>query len=334
MFRYFGSKASTASVVANIALDGYKDATVADAFGGLGNIGAEFKKRGCSVTACDLLHFPNAFQHVRLVCEGLPNFSRVRKFLGVDSEEDILSYLNSQFSDGCWFAKEYAEARGFFTATNAAKIGAVWLKIKSWKNLELIDIDEEKFLIASLLNSMDAVANTAGTYYAYLKGWDRKSLKEFSFEWYRGVVKGPKGIAVRGDALSYLTDKSFEILYLDPPYNGRDYSRYYHLPETLAKFEEVSIDSNSKCGQPILRSTVGTQIRNAMKLPYLMELINSVHWERLVVQYADGAHICLNELKQALGGQGTLTVHEIPALGYQSTNGTRQHTHHVFVIDK
>ncbi|CAH0195065.1 DNA adenine methylase [Pseudomonas carnis] len=334
MFRYFGSKASTAPVVADIALDGYKNATVADAFGGLGNIGAEFKKRGCLVTACDLLHFPNAFQHVRLVCDGLPNFSRVRKLLSVSSQEGLLIHLNSLCSDESWFVKEYAEVRGFFTAENAAKISAVWLEIKSWKTLELIDVDEEKFLIASLLNSMDAVANTAGTYYAYLKKWDRKALKTFSFEWYLGFVEGPRGVAIRGDALNYLSDKKFEVLYLDPPYNGRDYSRYYHLPETLAKFEEVSVDSNSKCGQPVVRSTMGSQIRNAMRLPYLLDLINSVSWERLVVQYADGAHICLNELERALVTQGTLKVHEIPALGYQSTNGTRQQMHHVFIINK
>lgn len=334
MFRYFGSKASTAAVVADIALDGFTNASVADAFGGLGNIGAEFKQRGCSVTACDLLHFPNAFQHVRLVCEDIPSFSRVREFLSVDSNEEVLCYLNSQTSEDCWFVKEYAEQRRFFSVENASKIGAAWLKIRLWKNLKLLDVNEEKLLIASLLNSMDAVANTAGTYYAYLKGWDRKSLKSFIFQWFRGVVEGPKGVAARDDALNYLSGKAFDVLYLDPPYNGRDYSRYYHLPETLAKLEELPIDMYSKCGQPIVRSTAGGQIRSAMKLPYLMELIESVDWKRLVVQYADGAHICLKELELALIGHGALTVHKIPALGYQSTNGTRQQMHHVFVIDR
>jgi len=334
MFRYFGSKASTASVVADIALDGYGGVSVADAFGGLGNIGAEFKLRGCSVTACDLLYFPNAFQYVRLVCGSMPRFERVLKYLQVEAENGLQDYLNCKVAPDSWFVSEYAKKRSFFTISNAEKIGGVWQEIALWKKLGLIDINEERFLTASLLNSMDAVANTAGTYYAYLKGWDRKSLKNFQFCWYSGFVDGPEGTAVRSDALDYLAGKNFDVLYLDPPYNGRDYSRYYHLPETLAKYKEVPIDAESKCGQPVARSVAGSQIRSAMKLQYLMELVKSVSWQRLVVQYADGAHTSLGLLEESLSNHGRLTTHKIPALGYQSSNGTRQQTHHVFIVDK
>lgn len=333
MFRYFGSKASTASVVADIALDGLKSATAADAFGGLGNIGAEFRKRGCKVTTCDLLSFPNAFQHVRVSCSRIPDFIFVKKHLGIKKKLDLVSYLNSQTSHDGWFLNEYAKTRGFFTMENGARIGGVWNKIREWKNLGLLNTDEEKFITASLLNSMDAVANTAGTYYAFLKDWDRKALKTFKFEWFDGIVKGPKGIAVKSDALSYLSGKSFEVLYLDPPYNSRDYSRYYHLPETLAKFSEIPIDPTSKSGQPSERPMEGAQIRDAMKLPYLLDLVEKVKWKRLVVQYAAGAHLSLDNLEEALSKAGTITTHKIPALGYQSINGSRQQMHHVFVID-
>ncbi|WP_447732255.1 DNA adenine methylase [Pseudomonas shirazensis] len=334
MFRYFGSKASTASIVADIALEGFESATIADAFGGLGNIGAEFRKRGCSVTACDLLHFPNAFQHVRLVCKDVPLFSKVRAHLNLGSVEDFLVYINSQSSQSSWFVQEYALKRSFFSVANAEKIAGAWSCISFWTSAGLLNADEDKFLLVSLLNCMDAVANTAGTYYAYLKVWDRKALKDFKFQWFSGVVDGPVGLALQGDALSCLAGKNFDVLYLDPPYNARDYSRYYHLPETLSKFEELPIDAMSKCGQPIQRSRAGTQIREAMKLPYLVELISAVNWERLVIQYADGAHIYLDDMKSCLQAMGSLKIHTIPALGYQSTNGTRRHTHHVFVIDK
>ncbi len=334
MFRYFGSKASTASVVADAALDGYEGASIADAFGGLGNIGAEFKVRGCVVTACDLLSFPNTFQYVRLVCEAKPEFRKVVNYLGVDNADDLLAHLNSKTLPESWLVSEYASHRKFFTISNADSIAGVWNEIRAWIQLELLNTEELKFLTASFLNSMDAVANTAGTYYAYLKSWDRKSLKTFNFSWYDGLVKGPRGSALRGDALTCLAGKSFDILYLDPPYNSRDYSRYYHLPETLANYKEVIVDPNSKCGQPIERSKVGVGIREAMKLPYLNAMITSVNWRRLVVQYAEGAHISLEALAQELSSHGRLHVHEVSALGYQSKNGARKQTHHVFIIDK
>ncbi|MBV4506507.1 DNA adenine methylase [Pseudomonas sp. BW13M1] len=334
MFRYFGSKASTAPIVADATLGGYEGASIADAFGGLGNIGAEFKLRGCSVTACDLLRFPNAFQHVRLVCEELPSFSKVKKFLGINSFEGLSDYLNSRCEPDSWFVYEYSTIRRFFSGLNAASIAGAWCEIAYWIKLGLVDDNEIKFLTASLLNSMDTVANTAGTYYAYLKAWDRKAKKEFRFCWYNGLVEGPKGAALYGDALDSLSGSSFDVLYLDPPYNSRDYSRYYHLPETLARFKEVEIDSNSMSGQPAERSKTGDNVRAAMKLPYLSSLIRSVGWRRLVVQYAEGAYISLEDLAKELSRYGSMKVHEVSALGYQSKNGVRKQTHHVFIVDK
>ncbi|SME95209.1 MULTISPECIES: DNA adenine methylase [unclassified Pseudomonas] len=334
MFRYFGSKASTASLVADLALDGMGLATAADAFGGLGNIGAEFKKRGCAVTTCDVLSFPNAFQHVRISCMSEPDFSYLKRKLGVSHNNELLMQLNNTVSTSPWFVREYSSKRAFFTAGNAAKIGGAWRQIGIWKKMQWINLNEEKYLVASLLNSMDSVANTAGTYYAYLKEWDRKSLRNFSFQWFDGVTDGIPGTAVQADALSYLSGKSFDVLYLDPPYNNRDYSRYYHLPETLAKLKPVKIDGASKSGLPLVRPSEGKEIRDAMKLPYLLELINSVCWSRLVLQYADGAYISICDLEKALSQLGSLRIHQVSALGYQSTNGTRQQVHHVFVIDK
>jgi len=334
MFRYFGSKASTASIVADTTLAGYEGASIADAFGGLGNIGAEFKLRGCSVTACDLLRFPNAFQHVRLVCKTMPSFRKVKSYLGISSSEGLRLYLNSKCEPDSWFVHEYSVSRKFFTASNAVSVAGAWYEITSWIKLGLIDDNEIKFLTASLLNSMDAVANTAGTYYAYLKKWDRKAIKEFNFSWYNGLVAGPKGTALNGDALESLTGRSFDVLYLDPPYNSRDYSRYYHLPETLARYAEVQIDKNSMSGQPVERSAAGGKVREAMKLPYLSRLICEVGWKRLVVQYAEGAYISIENLAKELSCHGTMKVHEVSALGYQSRNGARKQTHHVFIIDK
>lgn len=334
MFRYFGSKASTANIVTDLALVGLDGInTVADAFGGLGNIGAEFKKRGHAVTTCDLLAFPHAFQHVRIECQKRPSFRKLRSELGVCSEQDIVKMLNSPDLASAWFKTEYSDQRLFFTEENALRIGSAWSKICIWSESDWISKNEEKFLIASLLNSLDAVANTAGTYYAHLKGLGRKPLKTFNFKWL-DITDGPiAGTSLQGDALECLKGKKFDILYLDPPYNDRDYSRYYHLPETLSQLKEIDIDSSSKAGLPVSRPTAGSFIRSAMRLPYLAELIESVTWERLVVQYADGAYIPLSDLKNLLCQYGELEITEIQALGYQSRNGSRKQAHHVFVVN-
>lgn len=334
MFRYFGSKASTANVVTDLALTGLTGPkTVADAFGGLGNIGAEFKKRGHIVTTCDLLKFPHAFQYVRIECQERPSFNKLKAKIGATSDEQLIAELNRPDQASTWFVKEYSAERWFFTEDNAERISSAWSKIRHWKNNDWISIDEQKFLIASLLNSADAVANTAGTYYAHLKYWGRKPLKPFNFKWLETTAGANAGNTLQGDAIKCLKGKKFDILYLDPPYNNRDYSRYYHLPETLAGLEEIEIDRSSKSGLPVSRPHQGTYIRSAMRLPYLAELIESISWKRLVVQYAEGAYIPLNNLHDFLCSYGKLESTQIQALGYQSKNGSRQQAHHVFIIN-
>lgn len=334
MFRYFGSKSSTASFVAGIALKGIRVRTAADAFGGLGNIGVEFRARGVEVSTCDLLGFPNAFQSSRIECSRTPSFNAVKSALGVSTSLELETLLSEATTQSGWFVREYSETRQFFTPSNARRIAGAWGTISRWHRMGWLSERERKYAVASLLNSADKCANTAGTYYAYLKHWHRKALKPFQFQWLPIEVVGNSGRAFHGDALTCLRGKQFDLLYLDPPYNNRDYSRYYHLPETLAGLKAVRIDPGSKCGQPLRKSVQGPFIRKAMGLPYLEELAASVRWRRLVVQYADGAHIALARLRPALKAFGSLTEHKTPALGYRTTSGARAHTHHVFIVDR
>lgn len=334
MFRYFGSKSSTAAFVADIALDNFQAATVADAFGGLGNMGVEFRRRGCKVTTCDLLSFPIAFQFSRINCSRTPSFEMVISQLGLKSTDDLALFLNNLRPASDWFVREYSERRQFFTKENALRIGGAWGEISRWDRKGWLPPMERKYAIASLLNSLDRCANTAGTYYAYLKTWHRKALRPFGFEWLPTETKEVQGQALQGDSLVSLSGKSYDLLYLDPPYNSRDYSRYYHLPETLAGLKAIKVDSTSKSGQPVERPVHGAAIRAAMGMPYLEQLITNVEWRRLVLQYAGGAHISLPDLRNLLSQFGGLVEHKIPALGYRTTKGPRANTHHVFVVNK
>lgn len=317
-----------------MALTDFFPVTVADAFGGIGNMGAEFKSRGCEVTTCDLLSVPNAFQHARIVCQQAPDFNRVCQQLEVEGITDLLNVLNHADCPSQWFIREYSEKRQFFTFDNAYRVGAAWATLARWNRQGWLSDTERKYAIASLLNSMDACANTAGTYYAYLKDWHRKALKPFRMEWVTPTVGAVSGVALQGDAIQCLGGKSFDLLYLDPPYNPRDYSRYYHLPETLAGLRVKRIDKDSKAGQPLKRAVEGVGIRNAMKMPYLLNIIESVQWKRLVVQYAHGAYIAIPELQQALAKQGDLSIHQVSALGYRTTQGKRDEKHYVFIVDR
>ena len=57
----------------------------------------------------------------------------------------------------------------YFSDENGKKIDAIRTKIETWKQEKFISKNQYFFLLASLLESADKVANTASVYGAYLK---------------------------------------------------------------------------------------------------------------------------------------------------------------------
>lgn len=334
MFRYFGTKAATAPLIGEL-IDSIKpEASVADAFGGLGTIGAELRGRGHVVTTCDVLTFPHAFQIARLECTGQPKFRRLLSSTGLRSTAELYAHLNSRRAPSSWLVSEYSKKRMFFTPANAVKIAGVWHQIKNWWDTGLLSRAETAFMIASFLNSMDAVANTAGTYYAYLKHYHRKAMRPFRFEWLNIHGGDRKGCAILGDARAVLAGREFDILYLDPPYNKRDYSRYYHLPESLALLRQPDISEVSIAGVPTARHSASTSIQAAANIDYLNQLIASVKWRTLILHYAEGAIIPLAAIRSLLNSFGEVKEQRIAALGYTTKQQSRQIYHNVFVVQK
>ncbi|MBC3832418.1 DNA adenine methylase [Undibacterium amnicola] len=332
MFRYFGSKASTSSQISQLISSLTPTGSVADAFGGLGTIGAELRLNGFRVTTCDVLTFPHTFQIARIEGKSTLPFSKLRESMDIQSMEQISSILNMSYAPNSWLVNEYAVERLFFTRENAVRIAGAWHQIKRWHEEGLLNRRERALLIASLLNSMDAVANTAGTYYAYLKSFHRKAVKTFNFEWF--PVRGGQyvGHALLGDALSCLAGKNFDVLYLDPPYNNRNYASYYHLPESMSTLKQPKTNYERASGVPIHPHPASINIRDGMTVEYIEKLAAQVGWKWLIVHYCDGALIPLETMRCALKKFGSLNEFTLPALGYTTTKSTRTIHHHVFVV--
>lgn len=332
--RYFGSKSSTVDEVVGLALGGRRFRTAADAFGGLGTIGEALRRREIKVTTCDLLSMPHAFQHSKVVCAATPRYLAVRQRHGLSSTDDVLARLRSRTNSRSWIVREFSRERMFFTTENASRIAGAWDEIRRWNEQGLLSVSEKLHLVASLINSLDAVANTAGTYYAFLKNWDRKATRSFQLD-LLPIARGyPVGRAIHGDALASLEGRYFGLLYLDPPYNDRDYSRYYHLPESLSKLERPVTDADSVSGVPVRPDPSTTQFRRALKLDYIEALAAKIRWQRLVVQYCDDGHIPLSDLRRSLREHGRMREYRLDALGYTTRSQERNTRHHVFIVDR
>lgn len=215
--RYFGSKVSTAQQVYRYIADRVPTGSFCDPFGGVGVIGAYFKKRGFSVVSGDILTHAHFFQTARIARQRRPAFLRLRKELGLESADQIVELLNRAKRHDGWFVREYAEERMFFTRSNAERIAGCRASIFAWAKQGLLSHSEKAVLVASLIDSMDRVANTAGTYYAYLKHWYRKARQPFRFSLIPHASGSRPCRAYLADARDLVARRHFDVLYLDPP---------------------------------------------------------------------------------------------------------------------
>ena len=210
--------------------------SLCDPFGGIGIVGSFFKRHGYAVTTGDHLLHAHYSQVARVQRDQTPSFRRLRESLGLPTARSVVDELNRQRSPASsWLVRHYAIQRRFFTPDNARRIAGCRNAIHRWRRNGLLSTQETAVLLASLVDSMDRVANTAGTYYAYLKTWYRKSLYPFRFDLIRPTRGKSRCRSLLGDARSIVSERHFDVLYLDPPHNIRRYSGYYHLPETICR---------------------------------------------------------------------------------------------------
>ncbi len=201
-----------------------------DIFAGTGVVSERFNEKDIKVIANDFL---------------ASNYLPLKAFLGtseIDFEEveNKLNLLNNlEAHNDNYFSEHFGNT--FFTLENARKIGAIREKID-----EIVKGDNEKaVLITALLYAVDKVANTVGHYDAYRKKLDtiqplRLLVPEFEPE------NNANNEVYKEDANQLIRKIRCDVLYIDPPYNSRQYSDAYHLLENLASWEKPSVYGKAK----------------------------------------------------------------------------------------
>jgi adenine-specific DNA-methyltransferase len=92
-------------------------------------------------------------------------------------------------------------------------------------------------LLTSLIEAADRVDSTVGLQMAYLKQWAPRASNRLTLR-VPELLAG-SGTARRGDAVARTRSLgSFDLAYLDPPYNQHRYFTNYHVWETLVAWDE------------------------------------------------------------------------------------------------
>lgn len=128
----------------------------------------------------------------------------------------------------------------FFSYEDAKIIGHIRENLNNVKKENLINDKEFSILLSSLIFSMDRIANTCGHYDAYMKKENIRS--NFRFELINPCEVENKNIYIFREDSNLLAKRiKADIAFIDPPYNSRQYSRFYHILENITKWEKPEL---------------------------------------------------------------------------------------------
>jgi len=128
--------------------------------------------------------------------------------------------------------------RQYFSDENGMKIDAIRQEIEKLKTQNKINQSIYYFLLASLLESADKVANTAAVYGAFLKHLKKAAQKKLVLKAAEFQICNQQNKVYNQDSNKLIKSIKGDILYLDPPYNSRQYGANYHLLNTIAGYKK------------------------------------------------------------------------------------------------
>jgi adenine-specific DNA-methyltransferase len=329
--RYFGSKVTVIPELYSILSEKKSTGTFCDPFGGIGTIGSYFKSKNYKVTSGDILQFAHFFQISKISLNNVPHFRKLCDSNGFQDYQEVINYLNQTKCRKGWFFKNYVDERKFFTPKNGLKIEACWHQIQSWDKSGLLSHEEKAMLLASLINKMDKVANSAGTYYAYLKKWYHESILPFKFELITPTQGNSYCTCYQTDAKEIVGKQKFDILYLDPPYNERSYSSYYHLPETISLCETPNV--HGKSGIPSSERPLSAFNRKGKAKIELENVLNKSRFRLLAFHYTDNGIIPPEDLRSMFQEYGQVEEYSLVAKGYTNKSHCRNVNHRLYVVE-
>lgn len=229
--RYIGSKFRLKEWLKEKVLSNTKGKVFFDVFSGTGIISQEFSEKYDKIIMNDFLFsnniiykafFKQASFNKEKIIDIIKNFNEIDPFLLEDN------YFNLMFEEK------------YFGKNDSKKIGYIREEIENlYKNFKIND-KEYSILLTSLIYSVDKIANTVGHYDSYIK----KNIIDNKFVY--GIINPlelkNKIIEIyREDSNNLVRKIKADVAFVDPPYNGRQYSRFYHLLENLVKWEKPEL---------------------------------------------------------------------------------------------
>jgi len=318
-----------------------------DIFAGTGAVGRHFKKQGLRVIANDIQYYAYALNKAYLEINEQPSFKLLRKEYSSEIEKhktlfddptiQVLRFVNSLPCIKGFIAGNYAPTgnRLYYTEENAERADAIRQAIEGWRSDGLINEQEYFYILCSLLEAIDQVANTASVYGAFLKKFKHSALKPLTLKPLElsNHVKGCK--VFNRDANELIEEIECDVLYLDPPYNHRQYGANYHVLETIAAYDNPHITGVT--GMRDYPRSRYCQRKSACDA--LEHIVRTAKAKHILLSYNDEGLMSLEDVRSILSIRGEPRMFQKAYNRFKADNGreykrdaTIEYVHYVRVL--
>ena len=267
--RYLGNKYKLLPFITKVVNEECSDIdSVADIFAGTGAVSSAFTDK--VLITNDLMYSNYICNYAWFGAEEYDPQTIIDCVIRYNSLCDLEdNYMTDNFSDT------------YFSRDDCAKIGYIREDIECLYENGSINKRERAILITSLLYAMDKIANTCGHYDAYRKG----VVFDKPLELYvplAEVHNTADNQCYNTDANELVKDITADLVYIDPPYNSRQYCDAYHLLENVARWEKPEVFGVAK---KMDRSTMKSKYCTRSATEAFEQLIKDINAKYILLSY-------------------------------------------------
>ena len=312
MRRYLGCKTRLLGRIADVvAAHCPSVSSVLDLFAGTGVVGQVFNARNRRVVVNDFLPSNAAVLTAFFTAQSgdRPEIERVIRHLARIGP-DRPNYYSSNYGDL------------FFTEETARTIGAIRAEIERMALRPVV----KAAALASLLYAADACALTCG-----------------HFDAYRGLKDRAREFVLRLPAIPYEENQDNEVhcrdgnelaryipvdlVYIDPPYNARQYGTLYHVLDNIVQDQKPSLQGKTR--KPLMCHRPQSAYCSARAATALADLLAQVRARHIIVSYNNmtsggpnsNVLVARAQVEEMLGARGETTTYSIPFPSFTARRG-------------
>lgn len=323
-----------------------------DFFSGTTNVARFYKEKGYKIYSSDVMYMSYCLQKAYIENNREPAFDKLLPTLPNDSInslfakplDKVVDYLNTIDDVKGFIYKNYTpdgtadleRQRMYFSSENGLRIDAIRQRIEEWHLNNLITESEYYILLTCLIETVSFYANVAGVYAAFHKKWDPRAIKRLMLRTVEIYNNNQNNAVYNANSLDLLDKIDVDILYLDPPYNERQYLPNYHLLETIAKYDNPTIKGVTGIREYEGKKSTFCNAKTALR--DLEKVVNTAKFKYFVMSYNSEGIMNQEDVVNMLSKYGKVKVEQFQNLRFKSNNNglaaTKKHVYEQLYILK